>query len=166
MTAGRLPYETAKPGTVIPVTGTDICGFARKASVSPISHAMLSLRNSGSHGAIFGCCSKVVNQSQADRPSVSTTTIARAIERGGRPAKSALTAHLHGPFLTKQLFRVAGLVRWTLDPDAVVPAAEPLVVPHRHRQAGNARVDEQAEHRGEPAEEHHDLEPEHRVGNP
>src|SRR5450830_1357371 len=158
--------EKAYPGASVPYTGTEFCGLPRMA--------MVSLGDS--HGLCFGSSLKSVNQEQA--PSV--VTRARAEKRptlcnelrsagpsrcSGRPW-SALIANLECTVLAQQLRRLRRAVRTCGDPDAEIALAEARIVAHREREARQACEHEQAEHRGERADEHHQLEADDRVGHP
>jgi len=116
---GRRLYS--KPGAAVPTVGTDACGFARGGIVSA----------GDSHGSIFGCCLKSVNQLQALN---SRTGSAREM----RDTRLALTSHLLGPVLLQNVHRRVGAVRIGHHPDAEVPTAEARVVANGHRQAWNA----------------------------
>src|SRR5574338_1604996 len=64
MVAGRFAYETAKPGTVAPVIGTEVCGFPRTPAESRRSHVTTE-----------GCRLKSVNHSQPASGARSTTSV-------------------------------------------------------------------------------------------
>src|SRR5262245_25539604 len=135
----------SKPGAAVPTVGTDICGLARGAIVSA----------GDSHGSIFGCCLKSVNQEQAPNSKTGSTR-----------ASLALTSHLLGTVLSQNVHRRVGAVRIGGDPDAEVAAAEAWVVADGHRQSRNPREREHGEHGGKTADQHHDLETENRVRHP
>src|SRR5687768_1946760 len=90
--SGKKLYETTQSGIAAPIIGTDPCGFPRGGM---LSRRAVSVIVAISHGSIFGCRVKLVNQSQAPR---ATGTRARAPRRAIR---SAFTAHLHRPMLAE-----------------------------------------------------------------
>src|SRR4051794_33206435 len=91
-----------KPGAALPVIGTDICGLPRNGVVS----------FGVSHGSIFGCCLKSVNQEHA--PSASSGSRASS--------RLALTTHLRGTMLLQDVHRGFGLIGRGFDPHAEVAA--------------------------------------------
>src|SRR6476469_9091514 len=70
----------------------------------------------------------------------------------------ALMANLDGAVLAQEIGRLGGSVWCGDDPDAVVAVAEAWVVTHGHRESRDASEREHAEHGGERADEHHQLE--------
>src|SRR4051812_31624298 len=88
--AGIGMCDTAKPGAYEPYTDTEFCGLPRIGTVSPAV----------SHGSIFGCSLKSVNQEQAPRLATSEkSATARAARR------LAFIADLQRPVLAQHLGR-------------------------------------------------------------
>src|SRR3954470_12280973 len=93
-------------GAAVPYSGTEPCGFPRgDVSVSGVSH-----------GSIFGCSLKSVNQEQPVRLTTSRVQIPR-FARDDKPARDdrrardnrlALTTHLLGTVLLEELHGFVG----------------------------------------------------------
>src|SRR6185312_7161458 len=146
---GRRSYS--KPGAALPFVGTDACGLPRKAMVS----------DAVSHGSIFGCCLKSVNQLHAQIESSGATRAVRQIVRPvGRRITLSLTPHLRRTMLLEHSHRLVGAIRIGHHPDAELSAAEPRVVPDGGGEPGDMRHREHREHRRQAPDQYHHLEAE------
>src|SRR3569833_4550469 len=135
-----------KPGAALPVIGTDIWGLPRNGIVSA----------GVSQGSIFGCCLKSVNQEHAPSASSGSSAMRRL----------ALTTHLLGSVLPKNVHGGVGLVGRSLHPHAEVAARKAGIVTDGHRQTWNVREAEHGEHGGQTTDEHHDFEAKNGVRHP
>src|ERR1035437_432276 len=141
----------------VPFVPTDPAGWPRKPFNSALSAEYTP------HGWTDGCCLKSVNQSHAPRPRVPVTSTAA---RTNVTKELSRTVHLHRSTASQDGFGVLQLLGSAPHPDTVLVVAEASVVADGHRDARDARADEQPGDGGQPADEHHQLEREDRIGNP
>src|ERR1051325_9587325 len=156
--AGNAPYDTRNPATAVPVVGTENWGLPRDG-------VRLSL--TGSHVQIDGWRLKSVNHSQAVNISGATSSSTRALTNARFfTRESAFTTHLGCTMLLQQFFRCPRLFGRTFHPDPIVTMAEARIVTHHHRDAGNARADEESGHRRQSSDQHHHFETKDGIRDP
>ena len=144
-------------------SSTDDCGLPRNGIVS----------DGVSHGSIFGCCLKSVNQEHEHNMSGASNAIAFRLAVSASP----LTVRVSRcPYRSRRTSSAPCFLRMpstmltssgsVVHEHAVVAAAEARIVAHGHREPRNVRQAEHREHRGQAADQHHHLESENRERHP